>query len=88
MKRPFLILGKNFAGFDIKNKKMETKKDLVIFKIFESSFAANMAKAKLEENGVEAFIEEENVMGLNPLGGTELKVSPENLKKAEEILST
>ncbi len=67
--------------------KTNENQSLVILKIFDNPFAANIVKAKLEENGVESFIEEENVMGLNPLGGTELKVSATNLLRAKEIMS-
>lgn len=67
---------------------METnkKEQLILVKTFDNSFEANLAKGKLADNGIESFIEEENVVGLNPLGGTELKVFPKDLKITKEIL--
>ena len=65
---------------------LNQEEHLILFKTYSNSFEANMAKEKLAENGVQSFIEEENVMGLNPLGGTELKVSSKDLKTAEEVL--
>ncbi len=67
--------------------KTPTKDDLVILQIFDSEFTANMAKVKLEEQGLQCFIEDENVMGLNPLGGVELKIALRDLQKAQEILA-
>lgn len=68
---------------------METNKNeqLILVETFNNSFEANIAKGKLKDKGIEAFLEEENVVGLNPLGGTELKVFSKDLKIAKEILS-
>ena len=63
------------------------KENLILIRTFNNSFEANLAKGKLAENGIESFVEEENVVGLNPLGGTELKVFLKNRKTAEDILS-
>lgn len=63
------------------------KEQLVLVKIFSNSFDANIAKGKLAERGIECFLGDENVVGLNPLGGTELKVFEKNLKITKEILS-
>lgn len=63
------------------------KENLILVETFNNSFEANIAQGKLKDNGIESFLEEENVVGLNPLGGTELKVFSKDLKIAKEILS-
>lgn len=65
----------------------ENNKELVTVKSFENSFSANLAGDKLKEFQINSFIEEQNVIGLNPLGEVELKVDVKDLKKAKEILS-
>lgn len=55
--------------------------------IFSNSAAANIASAKLKDNGIDSFLEQENVMGLNPTGGIELKVFSKDLPRAKELLS-
>jgi hypothetical protein len=68
---------------------METdqKEQLVIVKTFNNSFEANIAKSKLKESCIDSYIEDENVVGLNPLGETELKVFSKDLESAKQILS-
>jgi predicted house-cleaning noncanonical NTP pyrophosphatase (MazG superfamily) len=63
------------------------KDDIVVLKIFNDSFAANLAQNKLQEEGIESFLVDENVVGLNPLGGVELKIFSRDLEKAKKILS-
>jgi hypothetical protein len=63
------------------------KDETVVLKIFNDSLAANFAQNKLREEEIESFLVDENVVGLNPLGGIELKVFSRDFKKAEKILS-
>jgi len=68
---------------------METNKseNTVVLKIFNDSLEAGFAQNKLREEGIESFLLDENVVGLNPLGGIELKIFSHDLEKAKEILS-
>jgi len=61
--------------------------ELIIVKTYNDAFTANIAMDKLKENGIDSFIKEENVVGLNPLGRVELKIFSKDLKRAKEILS-
>lgn len=61
--------------------------ELTIVETFNDYFAANIAKDKLKANGIDSFLVEENVLGLNPLGGAYLKVFTKDLIIAKEILS-
>lgn len=48
---------------------------------------ATMAMDKLKANGINSFIENENPIGLNPLGGVELKIFSKDKDAAEKILA-
>ena len=62
------------------------EKKTVVLQVFDNFLEANDCKNKLEESGIESFLLDENVIGLNPLGGIELKVFEEDLETAREIL--
>jgi Putative prokaryotic signal transducing protein len=59
----------------------------IIFHIFDDILEANIAQEKLNANGIDSFLENENVMGLNPLGGIELKIFSKDKEAAEKILA-
>ncbi|MEO7923102.1 MAG: DUF2007 domain-containing protein [Chitinophagaceae bacterium] len=61
--------------------------ETVILEVFTDPVTAAIAQSKLTEAGVESFLQEENVMGLNPTGGVELKVFSHDRDKAKELLS-
>ncbi len=49
--------------------------------------AASIVQNKLREEGIDSFLVDENVVGLNPLGGVEVKIFSRDLKTAKKILS-
>lgn len=49
---------------------------------------ATIAMDKLKANGLNAYLLEENVMGLDPIGGTELRIFEKDRAAAEEILAS
>lgn len=59
----------------------------VVIAIYNDIVEANVAQEKLKENGIDSFLEDENVMGLNPLGGIELKIFSKDKEAAEKILT-
>ena len=59
----------------------------IILSIYNDIVEANVAQEKLKANGIDSFLEDENVMGLNPLGGIELKIFSNDKEAAEKILS-
>ena len=59
----------------------------IILSIYNDMVEANVAQEKLKANGIDSFLENENVMGLNPLGGIELKIFAKDKEAAEKILS-
>lgn len=64
-----------------------TEKTTVVIQLFENLFEANLCKNKLADHGIDSFILDENVVGLNPMGTVELKIFVEDLEKAKEILN-
>ena len=59
----------------------------VVLSIYNNIVEANIAQEKLKDNGIDSFLENENVMGLNPLGGIELKIFSKDKEAAEKILA-
>lgn len=59
----------------------------IVLSIYNDIVEANVAQEKLKANGIDSFLENENVMGLNPLGGIELKIFSKDKEAAEKILS-
>ena len=47
---------------------------------------ANAAKARLEAAGIDTFFVDQNVVGLDPVAGIQVRVFAADLKKAREIL--
>ena len=65
---------------------------LITLRTFDNAFEANMLKAKLESEGVDCYIYDENTMsvyGLNNfiVGGVKLKINSDDMKKAQEIIA-
>lgn len=49
---------------------------------------AQMMQDKLKENGIDAFIHDDNVMGMDPVAGVELKIFEKDREAAEKVLAT
>ena len=63
-----------------------TQDSTIILSTFSDILEASFAQDKLKENGIDSFLENENVVGLNPLGGIELKIFSKDKEKAQLIL--
>ena len=61
--------------------------EIIVLEIFNDSLTAGFAQNKLKEEGIESFLADENVIGLNPLGGIELKIFSRDLERAKKILA-
>ena len=59
----------------------------IILRTFNDITEATIARDKLAANGIDSFFENENPIGLNPLGGIELKIFLKNKEEAEKIIS-
>jgi hypothetical protein len=65
--------------------------ELVTLNTFTSIFEANMFRSKLESEGIECFIDDENIGSMNFLygsavGGVKLKVRKSDYDKARKVL--
>lgn len=71
---------------------MEEEDKIIVFKRFENAIAANIAKTKLDANGVPCFLTEENLANLYPLQnfpamGVRLHLFEKDTEWARSVLS-
>ncbi len=60
----------------------------IILHTYNDTLEAKMIQDKLKENGIASFLNDENVMGLDPVGGVELKIFEKDKEAAEKIIAT
>ena len=65
-----------------------TENKTIVLYTFNDMLEATLAQDKLNENGIESFLQNENVMGLDPVGGVELKIFEKDMEAAKKILPT
>lgn len=66
---------------------------LVTLQVFDNPIDAHVLKSKLESEGIQSVLFDENMVSLNPLfnitvGGIKLKISDTDLEQAQELLHT
>ena len=59
----------------------------IILHTYNDMLEAKMIQDKLTENGIESFLNDENVMGLDPVGGVELRIFEKDAVTAQQIIS-
>lgn len=59
----------------------------IVFQTYNDIMEANIAREKLEAGGIVSFLKDENVLGLDPMGGIELKIFEKDKEAALRILS-
>lgn len=64
-----------------------TQDKTIVLRIFNDMVEATVAQDKLKTNGIDSFFENENPIGLNPLGGLELKIFSKDKEQAEKIIT-
>lgn len=65
---------------------------LITAKIFDNTIDAHLFKSKLESEGINCYLFDENTISINPLfnnavGGIKLKISDTDIKRTQEIIS-
>ena len=55
--------------------------------IYADMTEAKMMQDKLKENGIDPFLNDENVLGMDPVAGVELNFFEKDKNTAEEILA-
>ena len=63
------------------------KERTVTLHTYTDTAQAKIMQDKLRENGIDSFTNNENVLGMDPVGGVELKVFEKDIEKAEKILN-
>ncbi len=64
-----------------------TEDKTVVLYTFNDMLEATLAQDKLNENGIESFLQNENVMGLDPVGGVELRIFEKDIEAAKKIIT-
>ena len=64
-----------------------TQDQTIVLHTYADVLEAKMIQDKLKENGIESFLNDENVMGLDPIAGTELKIFEKDKEAAERIIT-
>ena len=59
----------------------------IVLHTYPDLMEAKMIQDKLKENGIDSFLNDENVLGLDPVGGVELKIFEKDKAAAEKIIS-
>lgn len=72
---------------------MEENDKIIVFRKYDSSIEANLAKTKLDAHGIPCFLTEENLNNLYPLQnlllfGVRLHIFSKDLPNAEQVLET
>lgn len=64
-----------------------TQDKTIILYTFNDLQEATLAQNKLKANRINSFLENENPIGLNPLGGVDLKIFSKDKEAAEKIIA-
>ena len=61
--------------------------ETVVLEVFNDMGAAVSAQSKLTEQDIYSSIHDDNVLGMDPVAGLELKVFSKDLEKAKQVIS-
>jgi len=64
-----------------------TQDKIIVLQTFNEMAEAAIAQDKLKASGINSFFENENPIGLNPLGGIELKIFENDKEEADKIIT-
>jgi hypothetical protein len=57
----------------------------IVLHTYPDMLEAKMIQDKLKENGIASFLNDESVLGMDPVGGVELKIFEKDKEAAEKI---
>ncbi len=63
-----------------------TQDKTIVLHTYTDMLEAKMIQDKLKENGIDSFLNDENVMSLDPVGGAELRIFEKDKVAAEKII--
>ncbi len=58
----------------------------IILSTYNDMLEATFVQDKLKINGIDSFVQNANPIGLNPLGGVELKIFEKDKEAAQKII--
>ncbi|MBI5371355.1 MAG: DUF2007 domain-containing protein [Sphingobacteriales bacterium] len=67
---------------------MKTQDKTIVLHVYSDMTEAKMIQDRLAESGIESFLNDENVLGLDPVGGVELRLFEKDKEAAEKIIRT
>ncbi len=59
----------------------------IVLHTYTDTLEAKIIQDKLKVNGIEAFLNDENVLGFDPVGGVELRIFEKDRSAAEKIIA-
>jgi len=59
----------------------------ILLYTYNDILEANLVQEKLKAQGIDSFVENEDIAGLNPLGGIKVKIFSKDKEAAEKIIS-
>jgi hypothetical protein len=65
----------------------QVKDKTITLHTYNDVLEAKMIQDKLQANGIESFLNDENVLGLDPVGGAELRIFEKDKEAAENIIA-
>ena len=60
----------------------------IVLQTFSDLMDAKMMQNKLMENGIESFLKDENVLGMDPVAGVELKIFEKDKEAALKVMNS
>ena len=64
-----------------------TQDSTILLYTYTDILEANIIQDKLKAAGIDSFIEQEDVIGLNPIGGIRVKIFSKDQEAAEKIIN-
>lgn len=59
----------------------------ILLYTYNDILEADLVRDKLKAQGIDSFVENENIAGLNPLGGIKVKIFSKDKEAAEKIIT-
>lgn len=64
------------------------KEKIITLQSFSDIMDAQAMQARLSEQGIQSFLKDENVLGMDPIAGVELKIFEKDKQATIKIIST
>lgn len=65
----------------------KTKDKTIVFQSFSNLMDAKALQQRLAESGIESFLNDENVLGMDPIAGVELKIFEKDQDAAMKLIN-